>query len=136
MMTETLSLPDAWLVDELPRLYRERPDPVHPFLRRPLSESKALSWSLIIQAYQERRINLGKAAELLGLHELGLRERFLELSIPLRVGRRTRPKPGPRLRLCAPRDARDPAARWRIPVSGTLGLLFVTACGLENPLSE
>lgn len=86
MVIETLSLPDAWLVDELPRLYRERPDLVHPLLRRLLSESKDLSWSLVIQAYQERRINLGKAAELLGLHELELRERFLELGIPLRVG--------------------------------------------------
>lgn len=86
MVTETLSLADAWLVDELPRLYRERPDLVHPLLRRLLSENQDLSWSLVIQAYQERRINLGKAAELLGLHELELRERFLELGIPLRVG--------------------------------------------------
>lgn len=34
----------------------------------------------------KRRRNLGKAAELLGLHELELWERFLELGIPLRVG--------------------------------------------------
>ncbi len=86
MAIETLLLPDAWLIDELPRLYRERPDLVHPLLHRLLSESKELSWSLVIQAYQERRINLGKAAEFLGLHELELRERFLELGIPLRLG--------------------------------------------------
>jgi len=86
MAIETSFLPDIWLVDELPRLYRERPDLVHPFLRRLLSESKELSWALVIQAYQERRINLGKAAELLGLHELELKERFLKLGIPLRLG--------------------------------------------------
>ena len=51
-----------------------------------LSESKELSWYLVIRAYQERRVNLGKAAELLGLHELELRERFLESGIPLRLG--------------------------------------------------
>jgi len=39
-----------------------------------------------MRSYQERRINLGKAAELLGLHELELRQRFLELGIPLRLG--------------------------------------------------
>jgi len=41
---------------------------------------------LVLDAYLGRQINLGKAAELLGLHELELRERFLELSIPLRLG--------------------------------------------------
>lgn len=86
MTVEALSLPDVWLVDELPKLYRERPDLVHPLLHRLLSESAELRWSLVVRAYQERRINLGKAAELLGLHELELRERFLELGIPLRLG--------------------------------------------------
>lgn len=86
MTVETLSFPDVWLVDELPRLYRERPDLVQPLLQRLLSESEELRWSLVIRSYQERRINLGKAAELLGLHELELRDRFLELGIPLRLG--------------------------------------------------
>lgn len=86
MAIETPVFPGEWLVDELPRLYRERPDLIHPLLLRLLSESEELRWSLVIRAYQERRINLGKAAELLGLHELELRERFLELGIPLRLG--------------------------------------------------
>lgn len=86
MTVKTLSFSDVWLVDELPRLYRERPDLVHPLLQRLLSESEELRWSLVIRSYQERRINLGKAAELLGLHELELRDRFLELGIPLRLG--------------------------------------------------
>jgi len=49
-------------------------------------ENEALHWSLVVRAYQERQINLGKAAELLGLHELELQERFVELGIPLRLG--------------------------------------------------
>ncbi|MBC8450222.1 MAG: UPF0175 family protein [Chloroflexi bacterium] len=86
MAVRTVSFPDEWLIEELPRLYRERPDLVHPLLHSLLAESEDLRWSLVVRAYQERRINLGKAAELLGLHELELRERFLELGIPLRLG--------------------------------------------------
>lgn len=37
-------------------------------------------------AYQDGQSNLGKAAELLGLPELELRDRFIELGIPLRIG--------------------------------------------------
>ena len=40
----------------------------------------------IVSAYLDEEINLGKAAEMLGLHELELRERFETLGIPLRVG--------------------------------------------------
>lgn len=86
MAVESLSFPDEWLIEELPRLYRERPDLVHSFLRNLLNESEELRWSLAVRAYQARRINLGKAAEFLGLHELELKERFLELGIPLRLG--------------------------------------------------
>jgi len=85
-MVATVPLPDEWLVEELPRLYRERPDLVHPLLSRLLAESEELRWPVVVRAYQEHRINLGKAAELLGLHELELRDRFLELGIPLRLG--------------------------------------------------
>jgi predicted HTH domain antitoxin len=86
MAVQTLTFPDDWLIEELPRLYRERPDLVHSFLRSLLDENEELRWSVVVHAYQERRINLGKAAEFLGLHELELRERFLELGIPLRLG--------------------------------------------------
>ncbi len=41
---------------------------------------------MIIGAYRDGDINLGKAAELLGLHELALRKRFIELGIPVRIG--------------------------------------------------
>ena len=79
------TLPDEWVVAELPRLYRERPELVQPLLHSLWRENEALRWSLVVRAYQEHRINLGKAAELLGLHELELRERFVELGIPLRL---------------------------------------------------
>ena len=34
MTVKTLSLPAEWLVDAIPRLYRERPALVHPWLHR------------------------------------------------------------------------------------------------------
>lgn len=86
MAAKPLSLSNEWVVGEFPRLYRERPDLIEPLLDRLLAESEELRWSLTIKAYQERRINLGKAAEILDLHELELRQRFLELGIPLRTG--------------------------------------------------
>ena len=45
-----------------------------------------LRWSRVVDAYRDGHINLGKAAELLGMHELELREHFTQLGIPLRVG--------------------------------------------------
>jgi len=85
-MADKPTLVDEWLVDELPRLYRERPALLQAWIERLLSENEALRWSLIVQAYQEQRINLGKAAELLDLSEVELRQRFVELGIPLRLG--------------------------------------------------
>jgi predicted HTH domain antitoxin len=45
-----------------------------------------LAWSLVVSAYLDEEINLGKAAEMLDLHELELRDRFIALGIPLRIG--------------------------------------------------
>lgn len=86
MSIKVALLPEEWLIQELPRLYRERPGLMHTVLSNILTEDPELRWSLVIRAYQERQINLGKAAELLGLTELELRDRFLELGIPLRLG--------------------------------------------------
>lgn len=86
-MTVALStMLDEWLLESLPDLYRDQPDRIQPLLRSFLAEHPDIRWSVIIRMYQEERINLGKAAELLGVHELELRERFIELGIPLRLG--------------------------------------------------
>jgi len=55
-------------------------------VERLLQEDQYQRWSKIIGAYRDGDINLGKAAELLGLHELALRERLIELGIPVRTG--------------------------------------------------
>ncbi|KAA3657873.1 MAG: hypothetical protein DWQ04_26835 [Chloroflexi bacterium] len=41
---------------------------------------------MIISAYLDGEINFGKAAEMLSMHELELRDRFVALGIPLRIG--------------------------------------------------
>lgn len=86
MGIEVALLPEEWLIQELPRLYRARPERMHSLLSNLLAEDQELRWSLVIRAYQDRQINLGKAAELLDLSEIELRDRFLDLGIPLRLG--------------------------------------------------
>ena len=84
-MTTTASVfPGAF--QQLLKLYRHRPELVDDAISRLLQEDQDLRWSMIIGAYRDGDINLGKAAELLGLHELTLRRRLIELGIPVRIG--------------------------------------------------
>ncbi len=75
-----------WLLEELMHLYRQYPERVRGALERALAEDEELRWAVVVRAYLDKRINLGKAAELLGMHELELRERFQALGVPLRIG--------------------------------------------------
>ncbi len=86
MSTRTVQPVPTWMFDELIRLSRYRPELVQGALARLLDQDPELRWALVLGAYLEHRINLGRAAELLGMHELELRDRFLELGIPLRIG--------------------------------------------------
>ncbi|CAG0987900.1 hypothetical protein ANRL3_02567 [Anaerolineae bacterium] len=76
----------AWELAQLNQLYQYRPDLVSAALRRLMSEDAELRWAMVVTAYLNHEINLGKAAELLNLYELELRDRFIQLGIPLRVG--------------------------------------------------
>ena len=75
-----------WQVEQLLKLRERQPDLIDPALRRLVEENAEIRWSVVVGAYQDRQINLGKAAERLGLTELELRDRFIELGIPLRTG--------------------------------------------------
>ena len=77
---------ESWLLRQLTNLQRRRPDMVNPVLDRVLSEDEALRWALVVNAYMDHQINLGKAAELLDVPEVSLREKFLEMGIPVRHG--------------------------------------------------
>lgn len=76
----------AWQIDQLVKLWQQHPDLLEPIVQRLMQENEELRWSMVVGAYQDEQINLGKAAEMLDVSELELRQRFIELGIPLRVG--------------------------------------------------
>ena len=76
----------AWELEQLNQLYHYRPDLVSAALHRLMDQDAELRWALVVTAYLNRQVNLGKAAELLNMHELELRERFAELGLPVRIG--------------------------------------------------
>ena len=85
-MEANTTILQEWQVRQLLKLLERQPDLIEPALRRLVQENDDIRWSVVVGAYQDRQINLGKAAEWLGLTELELRERFIELGIPLRLG--------------------------------------------------
>ncbi len=76
----------AWAMKQLVRVREARPELVDRAIADLLKADGELRWSVVLSAYLDHEINLGKAAELLELHELELRERFRELGVPLRQG--------------------------------------------------
>ncbi len=75
-----------WTFTQLTKLYKLQPGMVADALQTMIESNPDLAWSLIIGAYLDEEINLGKAAEMLDMHELELRDRFIALGIPLRIG--------------------------------------------------
>jgi predicted HTH domain antitoxin len=59
---------------------------VESALSKLLAEDDELRWAIVVGAYIDEEINLGKAAELLEMAEISLRQRFQELGLPLRLG--------------------------------------------------
>ncbi len=75
-----------WTFVHLAKLHRQHPKLVDDALQKMIESNPDLTWSLVVSAYLDEEINLGKAAEALGIHELELRDRFITLGIPLRIG--------------------------------------------------
>lgn len=75
-----------WAFSQLAKLRQDRPELVDTAIVRLMDSDAELRWSLVVSAYQDGEISLGKAAELLEMHALALRDRFVELGIPLRMG--------------------------------------------------
>ncbi len=86
VMTETVP---SWLYIQFDKLARMRPDMVESILQRAMQEDAEFRWAMVVGAYLEEQINLGKAAELLGMHRLQLQREFLEKGVPLRLGPQT-----------------------------------------------
>ncbi len=79
-----------WVISHLSKVQRLQPALVDAALQKLLDSEPELTWSLVVSAYLDEEINLGKAAELLNIHELELRDRFIELGTPLRSGSATK----------------------------------------------
>ncbi len=86
MSTNLSAALEWWGLDKLLKLRRTRPGLVDAAVKQLVESDEKIRWSVVISAYQDQEINLGKAAELLGLHELELRDRFIDLGIPIRMG--------------------------------------------------
>ncbi len=76
----------AWTYNQLIKVRQYRPELVDQVIEELLNRQAELRWLVVVGAYLDEEINLGKAAELLGIHRLELQEQFLEQGIPLRFG--------------------------------------------------
>ncbi len=75
-----------WQLKQLERLYEIEPDIVDNAIAELLNKEPKLREKLIVGAYLDGEINLGKAAELLGIHPVKLRGQLLSKGIPVRMG--------------------------------------------------
>ncbi len=75
-----------WAFAQLTKLHKRQPGMVANALQTMIESNPDLAWSLVVSAYLDEEINLGKAAEMLEMHELELRDRFNALGIPVRIG--------------------------------------------------
>ena len=75
-----------WTFAHLTKLHKQQPRLLDAAFQKMITSNSDLAWSLVVSAYLDEEINLGKAAKMLDMHELELRERFVVLGIPLRVG--------------------------------------------------
>ncbi len=75
-----------WQIKQLERLYEVEPEAVDTAIKELLEKEPVLREKLIIGAYVDGEINFGKAAELLGIHPVKLKELFLARGIPVKIG--------------------------------------------------
>jgi len=77
---------DNWQLRQLVKLQQSQPALVGRALSRLLQEDEALRWSVVVSAYLDEEISLARAASLLEMHPLELREMFVAKGIPLLLG--------------------------------------------------
>ena len=74
-----------WEVEELHKLSKIQPDIVDGALKELWQRNPDLYKSVVISAYLDEKINLGKAAELIGIDRLELQKELRIKGIPLRL---------------------------------------------------
>ena len=77
---------EQWQLNQVVKLSQQQPNLVSQALEDLFREHSDLWRAIVIGAYLDREINLGKAAELLGLSRAELQKQFVEQGIPLRLG--------------------------------------------------
>jgi predicted HTH domain antitoxin len=77
---------EAWTYNQLIKARQYHPELVDTIFEELLTKQNELRWLLVIGAYTDKEINLGKAAELLGMHRIELEEEFRSQGIPVRMG--------------------------------------------------
>ena len=73
-----------WEVEELCKLDKVQPEILEAVLKELWQMKPALYKSVILNAYLDEKINLGKAAELLKVHRVELEKELREKGIPIR----------------------------------------------------
>ncbi|MFQ6057240.1 MAG: UPF0175 family protein [Methanosarcinales archaeon] len=73
-----------WELEELCKLGKIQPEILEASLKELWKRNPDLYKSVIINAYLDEKINLGKAAELLGVHRLELQNELREKGVPIR----------------------------------------------------
>lgn len=74
-----------WEAEELYKLSKVQPDVVDAALKELWQKNPSLYKSVVINAYLDERINLGKAAELLEVDRLELQNELRAKGIPIRI---------------------------------------------------
>lgn len=75
-----------WQLNQVLKLSRQQPDLVDRALDDLFHAHADLWRAVVVGAYLDREINLGKAAELLGLARAELQKQFIVQGLPLRLG--------------------------------------------------
>ena len=73
-----------WEVEELHKLSKIQPDIVGGALKELWQRNPDLYKSIVINAYIDEKLNLGKAAELLGVDRMELQKELRAKGIPIR----------------------------------------------------
>jgi predicted HTH domain antitoxin len=75
-----------WQLKQLERLHEIEPNVIDSAVEELFKVDSVLREKVVVGAYIDGDINFGKAAELLGIHPVKLREVFLARGIPVRIG--------------------------------------------------
>lgn len=73
-----------WEVEELHKLSKIQPDIVNVALKEMWQKNPDLYKSIVINAYLDEKINLSKAAELLGVDRMELQTELRAKGVPIR----------------------------------------------------